>query len=132
MMDLIARLEAAEAGSLELDCVMGLFGRTDGKGEVSDHFGTPCIRDAGGPYAPKPFTTSLDAALELAERVLPEETFWEMNHSAIIHGKRQFYAEVFPPEQEKSSAFWGRSSSAALSLCIAILKAKLAEEPTKG
>ncbi|WP_313444558.1 hypothetical protein [Brevundimonas sp.] len=70
---LIEKLEGAEAGSTKLDCYVGLWARTDGKGEiviVSDKY---VIKDAGGTYAAQPYTTSLDAALALAERALGEE-----------------------------------------------------------
>lgn len=121
---LIARLEAAEVGSRELDCEVGLFARTDGKGEVSNHFGTPCIRDAAGPYAPRPYTTSLDAALALAERTIQGDFFWSVHHNAVAVGQKLYRAEVI-----FSGCGWqsGASRSASLALVSAILRAKQGE-----
>ena len=126
MQELIARLEAAETGSLELDCEMGLFARTDGKGEVSDHFGTPCIRDAGGPYAPKPFTTSLDAALALAERVLPEWVYQIDIQSDLswVLAAPDWWAPALGQGPEARGGQSSVAKTPALALCIAILKAK--------
>lgn len=93
MTDLIARLEAAEAGSRELDReIMALHYTWERR-----HIGTTCWDDDGGTCCPCAqhldgvwvdpaddrwkttakdgfeFTTSLDAALALASRVLGEE-----------------------------------------------------------
>jgi hypothetical protein len=105
MTDLTKRLEEAEAGSLELDVT--IWGATGGWSVAH----------------PPAFTTSLDAALALAERVLPEGWTAEIKtgarpfHRAIIHPKYQM-------ENKQDRCPMGLSKATpALALCIAILKA---------
>src|SRR5690606_28800057 len=110
---LIARLEAAEAKDAWIhapDVHLALFGSSLGKAAKCPAY-----------------TISLDAALALAERVLPEETFWEMSHNAVINGQRMYHADVFPPEQSGEATFWGYGPHPALALVIAILRAKQGE-----
>lgn len=70
---LIEKLEQAEVGSTKLDCYVGLRASPDGKGAIVIVGDKYVIRDAGGTYAAAPVTTSLDAALALAKRVVGEE-----------------------------------------------------------
>lgn len=103
-MSLIERLEAAEAGSREFDCeVWCIF---DGWAGVDK---PPCV------------TTSIDAALALAERVLPDCC---PGISKNVHQKN-WYAWIGDKHEEGPLDLGnGRSLSPALALCIAILKAK--------
>lgn len=94
MDDLIAKLEAAESGSRELDVA---------------------IWDALGGWSvnnPPSYTTSLDAALALAERVLPG-WFLSLDTSGV-------HARLWIGERP---SFAGLAATAPLALCIAILKA---------
>ena len=128
---LIARLEAAEVGCRGLDAAVydQLFPRLTRDGEVVPGFPGRWPFHPGSAHDAevRTVTTSLDAALALADRVLPEETFWEMSHNAVISGQRMYHADVFPPEQSGEAAFWGYASTPVLALCIAILRAKQGE-----
>lgn len=134
---LIARLEAAEVGSRELDAHVEVAARAfeaAKTGLAREHWAvwraspSGIVGDGGTQYASAPVTTSLDAALALAERVLPEETFWEMSHNAVINGQRMYHADVFPPYQSGEATFCGYGPHPALALCTAILRAKQGEE----
>ena len=82
------------------------------------------------------YTASLDAALALAERVLPGWEFGTYISRPDVHGNRQTKIEArrwqdVAPEY----AFACASSSArtpALALCIAILKARATQGQTHG
>lgn len=117
---LIARLEAAEAGSRELDAAVAdvLFPRFTRDGEAVPGF------PGRWPFAPgsahdaevTPVTTSLDAAVALAERVLPgwQVGMWTTKQNAVGSVLR-----------EDGGAFDANASTPALALCIATLRAKL-------
>jgi len=102
---LIARLEAAEAGGRELDY------------EIRDALNDPHwnIR------VPADWTTSLDAALALAERVLPG---WQITLSTK-GGEMPPWVQIYPlPLEEDNYLDPEFAATPALALCIAILKAK--------
>lgn len=126
---LIARLEAAEVGSRELDAHVevavrafeaaetGLSREHWAKWIVSRDF---WVEDEHTAYQPTPVTTSLDAALALAERVLPGWDWQitkgadEMALACVQHSRRVSGPEVC-------------ASTPALAICIAILRAKQGE-----
>ena len=114
MSALIARLEAAEAGSRELDREIGEVTRAP-MGNAGDVVGLG--------YAH--FTTSLDAALALLGRALPDWDWQitkgadEMALACIQHSRRVSGPEVC-------------AHTPALALCIAILKAKAQGEGGHG
>jgi hypothetical protein len=119
---LIEKLEGAEVGSTKLDCYVGLCARTDGKGEiviVSDKY---VIKDAGGTYAAQPYTTSLDAALALAERVgvRPYQA------DASIKGKWSWMVvdEARLGDLEANPYARATAATPALALCAAVLRAQ--------
>lgn len=132
MQELIARLEAAEAGSRELDALVWLrFNRPEYSGGVKalemrswyDGRGHMILEtDAGEEVADDlgigTYTTSLDAALALAERVLPGFTWRVQRHTSGM-----FDAALWS-DPDDNYVGYGRTPSPALSLCIAILKAK--------
>lgn len=121
MNDLIARLEAAEVGSRDLDA--------DAHGAVGTIFSrpiTPEDRYYGHLYEPKnvsifipealtPVTTSVDAALALAERVLPGWA-WELYAAYEIKGVMRYGCNL--GEEDTTYAH-----TPALALCCAVLKA---------
>ena len=94
-MTLIERLEAAEVGSRELDVEMW-----------------EATRGWNGVNHPPCFTTSLDAALALAERL-------NLNGPLVIH--RNGPAEWGVTYVDDDTVY---APTPALALCIAILKAK--------
>ena len=101
MTDLITRLEEAAQGSRELDVL---------------------IQNALRPHdnsvwwmAQPPVTTSLDAALALAERVLPGCLV-----SLFLHGNATASVECKTAGRVKTE---GLATTPALALCLAILKA---------
>lgn len=122
MQALIARLEAAEAGSAELDYLID---------EALSEW-----RNIGGGFAvhkvtgerrrnsfdcSAPVTTSLDAALALAERVLPG---WQITLSTK-GGEMPPWVQIYPlPLEEDNYLDPEFAATPALALCIAILKAK--------
>ncbi len=121
---LIARLEAAEAGSRELDVAIA---RSLGWGVHNARrfglwvvpFGEYDTCDPDDMFELGEFTTSLDAALALAERVLPGWS-WEIYTAYQIKGLMKYGCNL--DEQDTAYAF-----TPALALCIAILRAKQGE-----
>jgi len=133
---LIARLEAAEVGSRELGrdilVAMNIVREVDptlfyGVGnEDTWHFGDAAEQDGFWRILPDP-STSLDAALALAERVSPE-VFWEMSCRAIINGQKQYGVTLWPEDLEAGvEGAHGHAPNPALALVIAILRAKQGE-----
>lgn len=126
--ELIARLEAAEVGSRELDAeiwaasVGYVLVSFDGAGWLYKMHPNDMQRHERTGYIP-PYTTSLDAALVLAERVLPPETMWELNRKCIIDGKKFYLCEFDVPEWGPRVDTYGCARTPALALCIAILRA---------
>lgn len=105
---LIARLEAAEVGSRELDYAIKAWL------EPIDEFWA--LRVAAD------WTTSLDSAIALAERVVPGAEIW----IGRIDG--QWEADCEPVGCEKHSRFVDhKGRTPALALCTAILRAKAQE-----
>jgi hypothetical protein len=87
------------------------------------------------------YTTSLDAALALAERVLPADPdFRPMTPS--VGWKINLYRGMIPTDQRggwfanvrrhATNGFEGASESPALALCIAILKATATQPSDDG
>lgn len=108
-MSLIERLEAAEGGSRDLDF------------EMHQAFPPKSLDDA---LASGRVTTSLDAALALAERVLPGWV-WQLDVEPS-RAWAQGAAEPWPEglvASDRGGAYAG-GDTPALALCIAILKAK--------
>lgn len=146
---LIERLEKAESGSRELDCeIMALTYRWEQR-----HIGGTCWDDYQGTCCPGArhldwvwvdpeddkwkttaregyeFTTSLDAALALAERMLPGCC---PGIAKNVHYK-DWYAWLGDKEEEGPLDLGnGRSSSPALALTAAILKARATSKPKEG
>lgn len=106
---LIEKLEGASEGSTKLDCYVGLCARTDGKGDIVIVRDKYVIKDAGGTYAAQPYTTSLDAALALAERL--DLDGWKTLYAAMMSWK------AHDPRGPLST-------SLPLSLCAAVLRAQ--------
>lgn len=119
---LIARLEDAEVGSRELDAEIAAaldgwsgFGlrtsQIEGRPRGSDRFSTP-------PH----YTTSLDAALALVERVLPG--WWpgfQKNRGSLE--RKRWAAWLDGPHHSGVDAIEVSAATAPLALCIALLKA---------
>lgn len=136
--ELIARLEAAEVGSRELDasiCVLLQYGgpnsdgatnvRTDGDWEGDLLF------EQGSDECCNPIpavTTSLDAALALAKSVLPSEAMWNISHLAVIGGKDFYFCDLYLPETGPEIDTSGDGWSPSLAVCAAILRALDAQE----
>lgn len=134
MQELIARLEAAEAGSRELDCeiavpVGGFYictpryeGAPVAYGYV-DEDGAHVEPGHGGAQMVPWYTTSLDAALALADRVLPGHRVAIVSGHApaavIAHHK----GEHWHLGDELDDSWSCKGSTTALALCIAVLKA---------
>lgn len=115
--DLIAKLEAAEAGSRKLDhaihAAVGSPGSDDPRYFAFLH----------GDYPPC-YTTSLDAALTL----VPEGLYWIVGHGKTSPNELPFGAIIstsLPRHEERGTA--EHNASAALALCIASLKAREAD-----
>ena len=117
MTDLIKRMEEAEAGSRELDAAIAdLFNPVP---DQYDGFAGRWPFVEGSPFSDQtpPVTTSLDAALALAERVLPGWCWMIERHkngtaTAGLHEWNAYReADLFT------------ANTPALALCAAILKA---------
>lgn len=105
---LIARLEAAEVGSRELDWAVGAALFTG-------------VRGCAAPNA----TTSLDAALALAERVLPGWRVFGISDERDFQVNRGWGAGV--GEKTGPGIQHAKAPTPALALVIAVLRAKLGE-----
>ncbi len=123
--ELVARLEGASEGSRKLDVAVRDFLLPD---ETALDF-TMKIGFADQPwthgerriFVVENYTTSLDAALALAERVLPGVVFWNLEHNAIINLVPIYRAEV--SGERDGCAGEGEAPTPALALCAAILRA---------
>lgn len=130
---LIARLEAAEVGSRELDAAVydQLFPRLtrDGKAVAGFPGRWPFHPGSAHDEEVLPVTTSLDAALALAERVLPGWLWDVTTITTAVGGLRKPLASVVRPDQPEGEEIktWGYGSTPALALVIAILRAKQGE-----
>ena len=135
--ELIAKLESASEGSRELDALVTVALRLDCKRGLSDdlQYLSPIRRDdecAIGTYwyvcrsgrslrTAEPVTTSIDAALALAERVLPKLWTWrvEKNNGGYFVA---FWSDGdYAPDGEAVCA------SPALAICAALLRASAAQ-----
>jgi hypothetical protein len=115
MTDLIKRLEEAEAGSRELDLrVFERFDLVDGERWTEADLDY-ALTDPDKTINPPPLTTSLDAALALAERVLPGWG-WSAGGSRGEH-----YGRLDTPDGRDFEEAY--APTPALALCAAILKA---------
>lgn len=129
--ELIARLEATEVGSRELDRDIEL---EIGGGWIGADEDRVYRRDKNGfgyTQAFRTFTTSLDAALALAERVLPGFGVvidnGDPNHDSV--GNRWCRARVWSNAPlPDGSRFTGGAKTLAMALCVAILRALDAQE----
>lgn len=104
--ELIARLEAAEVGSFDLDYVVWF--------SVDDEEG------------PTNCTTSLDAAIALAERVLPHWYVYRISDERNHMSCPGWGAGL--GERNGMRIEYARAKTSALALCIAILRALGAQE----
>lgn len=127
---LIARLEAAEVGSRELDAHVWAAAndyellRFDGAGWLYKMHADDIQRHERTMYISS-VTTSLDAALALAERVLPVFG-WEIHYDEVSGGIFAWVGErmaIYGLERGHR----GYANTPALALCIAILRAKQGE-----
>jgi len=142
--EIVARLEAASVGSREIDGLLarhfcwhrveprhmrgsaggwiapedfiGLNG--DGSPKLDGLHGTSIYRD------PPRLTQSIDAALALADRVLPGG-YWRVHRLPPLEAVYAPYWATFGPAGGQEAA---TGNTAPLALCIAILKARTAAE----
>ena len=131
--EVLAGLEAAECGNRELDALVEVEARTaeaERSGLAREHWAkwrasaSGLVGDPHTQYPSRPFTTSLDAALALAERVLPGWGFF------LRKDKDGCNCGLVYPEASFVTPGCGSSPTPALALCIAILKARQASNPT--
>ncbi|WP_313008433.1 hypothetical protein [Brevundimonas vesicularis] len=139
---LIEKLEGAGSGSAALDReIARLFGwhRVEPRHASNKHGGWIAPEDFIGTYSdgspkldglrgttihrdPYRFTTSLDAALGLTERVLTLGA-WDVGY--YYNSDRPHYARlVIVRDDEGQPEIYGRSATPALALCVAVLRAQ--------
>ncbi len=129
MKDLIARLEAAEVESTGFnDDVLRSLGFVTKRYPMDSDTYWIVPGNERHPLPPwcDKITISIDAALALAERVLPGFTWRVQRHSSGM------FDAAFWSDPDDQYAGYGRVVSPAVAICLAILRAKLAEEPIKG
>lgn len=128
-MSLIERLEAAEVGSRELDyAIMDALGYSN----ISDpRDAIECWRGLDGKarYENAVYSRSLDAALALAERVLPGHAMNVCKDQGPPDGPDFRWSSVIARHSLEGPVgrpgwWFGVSDTPALALCIAILKSK--------
>ena len=134
---LIERLEAAGEGSRELDWrIADLTGHPSFERKVEGLW-PPFAERSRSDSAIPAYTTSLDAALALAERVLPGwfvgvQPWFHTDPDRAMHRAyvvRPDWARWNPVDDDWCESIWGRSAATpALSVCIAILKARATQE----
>ena len=108
MTDLITRLSKLDAPAREADNEIHLLFFAD---------------DIYGSHVP-PFTASVDAAIALAERVLPERVARRL----IIFNSSPAKAG-FDGTPERGKLFYYEAATPAIAACIALLRAKEAGKP---
>ena len=120
--ELIAKLESASEGSRELDAL--IWCATCPGGATYDP-AKKQVTYPDGAFAAfitfEPYTTSIDAALALAERVLPGFGFF------LRKDKDGCNCGLVYPDAHFVTPGCGQSATPALALCIATLKASAAE-----
>jgi hypothetical protein len=141
---LITRLEKAAEGSDELSAnIMMLFRAPAGRVEQSAINGAWCVYEASGRLVENSsrngwwrpdgwkVTTSIDAALALAERVLPGCNYSLYRDLTVQpDGKCWAYIQHVATDRGCPTSFSsGPSATPALALCIAILHATNQEQP---
>ncbi len=138
MTSLIERLEAAEVGSRELDAQVWL--ALNPKGQIAIKAtgltAVPSWRcrvpghDIKNSWTcPAPATTSLDAALALAGRVLEANgEGWGYKVSKTERGG--YYGATLHRSHPTNASAYAEGGSAALSVCAAILKATQSASPS--
>jgi len=119
---LIARLEAAEVGSRELDAAVydQLFPRLtrDGKAVAGFPGRWPFHPGSAHDEEVPPVTTSLDATITLAERALNSNVEWSISRSNSGGHQAAVLAALTGS---------GQADTPALSMCAALLRAKQGE-----
>jgi len=116
--DLIERLEAAEAGSRELDALVYAAVTPGDWMATRDGW----IEGGGRAMATTKVTQSFDAALALAERVLPGVRV--VTDSACKETGKPAAGFVFSQHGEAIKGVMNDGATTALALCAAILRAK--------
>lgn len=126
---LIEKLEAADGPSRELDAEIHDALHSSHMAFNSGNQGWKVL--AGDPRSPTreyfelpAYTSSLDAAVALVERVLPEVEF-------DINGYRKFYSAVVYTGGGPQNEVGAQGKHPALALCIALLKALEAREESE-
>ena len=132
MTNLLDRLKAAEVGSRELDAEIAVLFGVDGAVSVVSPLADSIFSEVPGwcldacdrsVRAPE-ITTSLDAALALAKRVLPG-LCWSVGQN--VHHKLWIaYGLHILPDGEVETVGLDSAPTPALALCIAILTASAA------
>lgn len=130
--ELIARLEAAEMGSRELDALVHVAVADDPNTYVVEPHPDSMFSHQPGWYRTgndlsvlaDPVTTSLDAALALAERVLPSAYLGIQQNRGVEAGcSWSAFLECYDKQVEAMESIETDAHTAPLALCIAILKA---------
>ena len=149
---LIEKLEGAEVGNRELDALVSVALKLDCKPNLTDdlHSLRPIRKDdhcAPGTYwfvqrsgmslrASEPVTTSLDAALALAERVLPGYAMNACKDLGPTEGPDFRWSSVVAPRSLEGPVgrkgwHFGVADTPAVALCIAILKSLRAQSEAR-
>lgn len=132
MEDLIGRLEAAEVGSRELDCeiyaienphmkpVRSQIGRFFDPKRASEHSAEKYHISGGATGTAARYTTSIDAAIAMANRVLPGQEY----EIATIYNIARVALNV--NHGSAPGPFYGSNGccNVPLAICAAILRAK--------
>lgn len=120
---LIERVEKAETGSRELDCRVTAWGEGVAEGEPwSEDDLAYALTDPDRTCNPPPVTTSLDAALALASRVIAHRGPIDLS----IAGSAQAVIHSADPCGKPLALAFGHTP--ALALVLAVLRAKENED----
>jgi hypothetical protein len=125
MTDLLTALQSAERGSRELDALLWDLIDDRPRHDLDGSGAAIWKRDPDDEVAfdgPPPFSTSLDAALALVERVLPG---WWPSVAQVGPGK--WSADIYDPS-DKRSLSPAHAPTPPLALVIALVRAKEARD----
>jgi hypothetical protein len=146
MSDLIARLEAGEGADRELnrDLHEAITGECVHR-ETKSYFiedgndydsGFTCVKCGEDTYGHKipPYTSSLDAAIALVEKMLPGWD-WYVRHATSADGDARYgNAQIWrpcDPRDDEAPRHWANHNEPVRALLIALLRSQEPEESSK-
>lgn len=139
MTDLITRLSKLDAPDREVDALIEVAVRrieAAQSGLAEEHWANwqaspdGTVYDPHTRYSSKPFTASVDAAIALAERVLPGWK-WRVGRTELFPNGWAYVHKYDPSNcdrTDEAACADGKAANPATALCIALLRSKEANQ----